>query len=216
MIYYMYFLYITTMGKGNIMKKNEIKIKAFSLFANKGYHDASMQEIADAVGINKATLYFYFPGKAELYCEIMQDIILEMYAAVSSEIGTVPEEDMTARLKCIFIVFISKLSDESLIMWKRTMLMGTDDYDQSIKNKAAKLLKEWDMKIEEITRGILLSRNVSNEKINSYIKYSAAAIRGFSDMRLIHTAEDVPTESKEFLANSAWEQFWEGGKSLFG
>ncbi len=216
MVYYTYFLYATTMGKGNIMKKNEIKAKAFSLFANKGYHDASMQEIAKAVGINKATLYFYFPGKAELYGEIMQDKIPELCDAINGEIATVPEDNMTARLKCIFNVFISKLSDESLIMWKRTMLMCTNEYDQSVKDKAKKLLRERDAIIAETTRGILLNRNISDEKISNYIECSTAAIRGFSDMRLIHMLDDAPIHNKESLADKAWEQFWNGGKSLLG
>lgn len=198
------------------MKKDEIKKKAFYLFANKGYHDASMQEIADAVGINKATLYFYFSSKAELYGDIMKDLIPALCGAIAEEIAAVPEDNLTARLKCVFRVFISKLSDDELSMWKRTMLMCTSEYDQSVKDKAKAIFRERDARIAEIIRGILLKKNISRDKIDSYIEYSSAAIRGFTDIRLIRLLEGGAAESRESLADRAWEQFWHGGKSLLG
>jgi AcrR family transcriptional regulator len=53
------------------MKKDEIKDSAFWLFSNKGYNGSSVKEIADLAGINKATLYYYFKSKEDLYLEIL-------------------------------------------------------------------------------------------------------------------------------------------------
>ncbi|HYE57067.1 MAG TPA: TetR family transcriptional regulator [Rhodothermales bacterium] len=45
---------------------------ALRVFAAKGFHGARMQEIADAAGINKALLHYYFRSKEGLYGEVFR------------------------------------------------------------------------------------------------------------------------------------------------
>lgn len=45
---------------------------AYTLFVQSGYTDVSMQQIADAAAITKATLYHHFRDKQELYIETMR------------------------------------------------------------------------------------------------------------------------------------------------
>jgi AcrR family transcriptional regulator len=47
-------------------KRAEIFAAALHLFQAKGYHGASMQDLADAVGMQKASLYYYFHSKEDL------------------------------------------------------------------------------------------------------------------------------------------------------
>lgn len=47
-------------------KPAEIFAAALRLFQAKGYHGASMQDLADAVGMQKASLYYYFHSKEDL------------------------------------------------------------------------------------------------------------------------------------------------------
>jgi len=44
-------------------KRNEIMERCATLFDKVGYHKASMQMLADEVGLGKPTLYHYFPSK---------------------------------------------------------------------------------------------------------------------------------------------------------
>lgn len=44
-------------------KRNEIMKRCATLFDKVGYHKASMQMLADEVGLGKPTLYHYFPSK---------------------------------------------------------------------------------------------------------------------------------------------------------
>lgn len=46
---------------------------ARKLFAEKGYHNVSMQEIAEATEFATGTLYNFFPSKEALYAELLQD-----------------------------------------------------------------------------------------------------------------------------------------------
>ena len=43
-------------------------------FAYYGFSGASLQDIADRVGIKKASLFYYFKGKEELYAEVIQRV----------------------------------------------------------------------------------------------------------------------------------------------
>ena len=47
--------------------------KAKALFAQKGYHPVTVEEVADACGVAKGTLYLYFASKVDLFVEIFVD-----------------------------------------------------------------------------------------------------------------------------------------------
>ncbi|MFD2372084.1 TetR/AcrR family transcriptional regulator [Brevibacillus sp. GCM10020057] len=51
-------------------KKQQILRTAMQVFKEKGYTAASMQEIAEACGMAKASIYKYFPSKEDLFTEV--------------------------------------------------------------------------------------------------------------------------------------------------
>jgi AcrR family transcriptional regulator len=46
--------------------RNRIIQTALELFNDKGYHPTKMEDIADRLGVSKATIYFYFKSKEDL------------------------------------------------------------------------------------------------------------------------------------------------------
>lgn len=66
----------TTRLAGDVRRK-QIRAAAARLFDEFGYGETSMDRIADAVGIRKASLYYYFPSKDRLLVE-MHDEMLEL------------------------------------------------------------------------------------------------------------------------------------------
>ena len=59
---------------------------AFTLFMERGYADTSMQQIADAASITKATLYHHFRDKQDLYLATMRLSFVDNQAAFMEEI----------------------------------------------------------------------------------------------------------------------------------
>jgi TetR/AcrR family transcriptional regulator len=53
------------------MKKTRILDAAEEIFADKGFDGAKVQEIADAAGVNKAMLYYYFGSKDDLLIAVI-------------------------------------------------------------------------------------------------------------------------------------------------
>jgi AcrR family transcriptional regulator len=56
------------------MRTAQIIEAAIPVFAEKGFEGATMEDIADAVGINKATIYLYFDSKDALIRDIAEAI----------------------------------------------------------------------------------------------------------------------------------------------
>ncbi|MCA9877381.1 MAG: TetR/AcrR family transcriptional regulator [Thermomicrobiales bacterium] len=61
--------------------------KARELFLAQGYAAVSMQQIADAVGVNKATLYHYFRDKQALFIAVMVEQGKQMNTAVGAALA---------------------------------------------------------------------------------------------------------------------------------
>lgn len=63
-------------------KHEELLAAAVRLFRQKGYHDTSMQDLAEAVGIQRGSLYHYIEAKEDLLWEIMERSIRRLLEAV--------------------------------------------------------------------------------------------------------------------------------------
>jgi AcrR family transcriptional regulator len=62
----------------NTETKDRILQEAERLFAAGGYDGVSMREIADACGVTKANIYYYFENKERLYLEVLQADMLAL------------------------------------------------------------------------------------------------------------------------------------------
>lgn len=60
---------------GEVTTKERILNVAIDLFAVKGFDAVSLREIADAAGIRKATLYYYFTSKDEILEKILEFVL---------------------------------------------------------------------------------------------------------------------------------------------
>lgn len=78
-------------------KLAEIVAAATQLFKDQGYHGTSMQDIADAVGLQKGSLYHYITSKEDLLMHIVQEAV-DTYVGRLSEIAasSLPPRDKFA------------------------------------------------------------------------------------------------------------------------
>ena len=62
---------------------------AIGLFARRGFEQPTMDEVATAAGVSKATLYSYFDGKSALLDAVIDELCRELPALCSTD-GTLP------------------------------------------------------------------------------------------------------------------------------
>src|SRR3954463_2499400 len=54
-------------------RRQQLLEVACDLFARTGFHDTSMDDIAEGAGVTKPVLYQHFPSKKALYGELLED-----------------------------------------------------------------------------------------------------------------------------------------------
>ena len=64
-----------TEASGEVPTKERILNVAIDLFAIRGFDAVSLREIADAAGVRKATLYYYFTTKDEILEKILEYVL---------------------------------------------------------------------------------------------------------------------------------------------
>lgn len=60
--------------------RHAILVEAERIFAELGYDHARLEDVAQAVGIRRPSIVYYFPGKQELYDAVEADIFDSMHA----------------------------------------------------------------------------------------------------------------------------------------
>lgn len=71
------------MGTGANTKERILEA-ALETFAQYGYEGAKMEKIASLVGINKASLYFHFKSKEELFRDLFKTIVYKFSIAIKN------------------------------------------------------------------------------------------------------------------------------------
>ena len=94
-------------NRGNILDV------ALHLFSDKGYDAVSVQEIVEAAGITKPTLYYYFGSKYGLLEAILDDGFGDLYDAVNEHIN-VEYHDIREQLFRVAKAFLTFAANESL------------------------------------------------------------------------------------------------------
>jgi len=77
------------------MNRNQILEASAQIIRQKGFHAASMQDIASAVNLQKASLYHHFSSKQEILLELLDqalDLLIERVSAVMTQDFQVDEK----------------------------------------------------------------------------------------------------------------------------
>ncbi len=67
------------------IRRNQLLEVALEQFAARGFHDTSMEEIAEAAGVTKPVLYQHFGSKRKLYLELLDSEGQRLLAGVADE-----------------------------------------------------------------------------------------------------------------------------------
>jgi len=64
-------------------RHHELRRAAVKLFREKGYHATSMQDLAEAMELNRGSLYHYIDSKEDLLWEVMTGVMAELNASLA-------------------------------------------------------------------------------------------------------------------------------------
>ncbi|MCF8034844.1 MAG: TetR/AcrR family transcriptional regulator [Desulfarculaceae bacterium] len=124
-----------TLDKIKPAKREKLLSEAAKLFAERGYNQTDMAELASRAGVAKGSLYNYFESKQELYLYVARDGLRRSRQAVYGELD--PEWDIFAQLEHIFRqgAAFARRHPEYLIIYLNVSSAGMDPF-------AAKMSRE--------------------------------------------------------------------------
>ncbi len=86
---------------------------AAELFAERGLDQTKIEEVAEATGIPKATIYYYFAGKEDILAFLLRDALVAMADAVAIAADGVG--DARARLSGVLTAQLQVMADQPAV-----------------------------------------------------------------------------------------------------
>jgi AcrR family transcriptional regulator len=97
---------------------------ALAVFAERGYHASSIDDIAREGGVSKALIYEHFASKQDLYAELLEQHAGQLFSALSEAISEAGRS-ASARLTVGFDAFYGFV-EEHRVAWRMLFREATD------------------------------------------------------------------------------------------
>lgn len=146
------------------MKKIEILNKALELFAHQGYYGTSMEDIAKAVGIKKASLYSHYSGKECIFTSVF-DRILNNYSIFIGDLTSCNEKTHSLKkLKKIFSDYIKNCKNNNeQFFWDRYYYYPPEFLKDYILSKTYKIEMLFISKITFVIKQGINNKEIKNK-----------------------------------------------------
>lgn len=192
------------------MANNEdIKEAALRLFAINGYEGTSMQDIAQAVGLKKQSLYAHISCKEELFQSVLRDQTKMIMSELDMTIERLKDDPPEVLLKGLFQSLITVLScRERLLLWKRMFIYYGSNATTSV---VSKLDLHFDKKIQDHLSHALQTKHSHFSQpayFRSLFLSYMLTVQGYLEWMM------VMGHQKEVF-DTVWGNFWNGISPLF-
>ncbi len=170
--------------------RQELLIKSFDLFAEKGYASITMREIAKGLGVSTGTLYHYFPSKEALFLQLIEELTKQDILNFLAEAGDA--QTLAERIKTL-MNFVAKNED---YFFKQNVLM-LDFYQQQERTEVLNnqtLRRVWDDAIQALASYL----EIEDRAIADFIY---CFVNGLISARMFESDTISYTEQSELLAN---------------
>lgn len=111
--------------------KEKIKKVAFALMAEKGLKDISMREIADACGVTKPVLYYYFKDKEDLCYSLIEESSIVNNDKLKKFVSTgAVLEDILAFIFSEYIIDVKRKEVLSFVVHVSSYLLSNPELEK--------------------------------------------------------------------------------------
>ncbi len=190
-------------------KMEEVKRAALSLFALKGFTATSMQDIADAVGLNKASLYFYVKSKKELYLLVVEEQLNYIKEELRKVFESFSDEPIDELLFQAFKTIVLKPSTEWLLLLKRMHMLSITDLGNGLQKPLHEIIRKNMQVTRHFLNEFIRNRKIEiNEDVFQHFDIAFDTfVRGVLDWRLLN-----PDADADKVMPIIWNQFWNGSR----
>jgi AcrR family transcriptional regulator len=177
---------------------------AVDVLGSRGYHNVSMDDIAEAAGVSKALVYQHFESKDDLYLAVLQahqELITEQVLPAWSQ--DLPQEERFWRGFVAFFTFVEQHKAAWGVLYRDAV-----EIDQSM----VKGVQYLDTELAELVAKVFIKDLESRDSDPLLTQYALAA--GHSLVGTCHALADYwldhPEETVFRLAATAMAVMWKG------
>ena len=183
-------------------KRSEIAQKAIEVLAKRGFQATTIQEIADAAGLGKGTIYHYFKTKEEILSAVSHEIFHEMERSLGAALLRI--EGPMERLSALITESLNVTEDVEhlFIVYSELWLMNIrggqyNDYMGVIKHLHCDLNMLVATMIDEGKRKGLWAEDTDSDALAAYLiaSFDGVVVHYMMDKENF----DIQRVSKEFI-----------------
>jgi TetR/AcrR family fatty acid metabolism transcriptional regulator len=184
-------------------RKSELLIAARAVFGRKGFHDASIEEIAEMAEVAKGTVYLYYKSKKDLYLEALrfgiESLVKELKARADNPGSCLETIRLLTQTK---IVFFEENRDFFRIYYSELGKLPAHPAGISL---VRDLYTEQARVFEGVLRNGIRRREVRSLDIEKTAFAIADLTRGTATQRLLGMSKTSLEDDVEFIVNVIWK-----------
>jgi AcrR family transcriptional regulator len=188
------------------VREQQMLDAAVRVFSRRGYHAASVDEIADTAGISKPMVYAYLGTKEELFTACLhREGVLLIEALVASAGAQLPPDEQFWRGLRAFFTFVDTHRDGWTVLYRQAR--AQEPFAEVIAQLRARMV--------EIVTGTLarVSANAGLQVRDDDVSTMAHALVGAAEA-LAEWVVDHPGEDPDVTATRLMNAVWMGAHSL--
>ena len=178
---------------------------ARKVFAKKGFHEATVEDIADAAGVAKGTVYLYYESKRDIYFAALKFGIGQMYSLLLEELSKVstPEEKLKALISTK-LAYFDENRDFFKIYYSELGNIPTT-HPGGIDNEFKALCQEQARLVDTILREGARKKIIRNLRSEQTAFAISDIIRGVVTHRILGWSKSRISQDVEFIFDLIWK-----------
>ena len=176
-------------------RKDQILEVALRVFAERGFHETSMNDVAEAAGITKPVVYQHFASKRALFLAIIDDVGQQMIAGVTSASSSQGDGRTKTELGVIaFFQWVATYNDSFRFL-----------FDSGVRNDpefAAAIQNVLDSMAEEIAP--LISNTIAPERLDLFAHGVVGTCEAVARHLIVNRTSFDPQEVGRMVAELVW------------
>lgn len=171
------------------MTKILISEEAFKLYARRGYEATSMRQIADAVGIEKSSLYGHYTSKSEIF----KEVLLKEFDSIEMHLldGVIEDDSLMVIVNKVFRNTIKYFADkEKLLFWKQIVLLSAVEAQNQVCDLVKSVVNSFENKLSFVFSGSAEISKISKDQQRIMSIYFLIYMHGFLDWFLMQKEVD--------------------------
>ena len=150
--------------------RDEILKAAMHLFANRGFHETSMSEVAREAHVSKALIFWHFKTKEELFVAVLNRLLEPYFIDFAEEAGVLDERAQIKKLVEFYLDFVR--DNASSVRFFLAQMLHDQRFSEGLNEQVLKIYSGYrGMLVELIAR--------AQQKALCALRFTPEAAAGF-------------------------------------